>query len=172
MVVDSPRGRQFLKPRRWSRSMITWLVAAAGRYGQQLGSSTAHRAPIASRCGWWYTFMPLRSDSISPACRSWVRWWLTVDSVKLRAAASSLLFSSPLGELNRNDMIFTLAGSASALSRSATCSASTSLIGPAATGAQHTGADISTVGSVLGMGVIMPEGLTYIKEVGMLNPAR
>ena len=48
-------------------------------------------------------------------------------------------------------MIFTRAGSASALSRNATWSASSSLIGPAATGAQQTGADMSMVGSVLGM---------------------
>jgi hypothetical protein len=56
-------------------------------------------------------------------------------SVSPRAAARSPLFSSPDEELNRYDMIFTRAGSASALSRSATCRASSSLIGPAATGA-------------------------------------
>ena len=48
-------------------------------------------------------------------------------------------------------MIFTRAGSASALSRSATSSAAASVIGPAATGAQHTGADMSITGSALGM---------------------
>ena len=74
-----------------------------------------------------------------------------VDSVNPSAAAKSPLFSSPEAELNRYDMIFTLAGSARALSRSATWSASLSLIGPAATGAQHTGADISITGSVFGM---------------------
>ena len=68
--------------------------------------------------------MPRRSDSTRPARRSWVRWWLTVDSVSPRAAARSPLFSSPDEGLNRFDMIFTRAGSASALSRSATCRAS------------------------------------------------
>lgn len=52
---------------------------------------------------------------------------------------------------NSSDMIFTRAGSASALSRSAICSASSSLITPAATGAQHTGAEMSITGSALGM---------------------
>jgi hypothetical protein len=46
-------------------------------------------------------------------------------------------------ERGQYDMIFTRAGSASALSRSAICRASSSLIGPAATGAQHTGADMA-----------------------------
>jgi len=44
--------------------------------------------------------------------------------------------------------IFTQAGSASALSRSATCRASSSLIGQAATGAQHTGAEAAKTFSV------------------------
>ena len=57
-------------------------------------------------------------------------------------------------------MIFTRAGSASALSRNATCSASSSLIGPAATGAQHTGADMSIIGSVFGMSPMLPNTLT------------
>lgn len=48
-------------------------------------------------------------------------------------------------------MIFTRAGSASAFRRSATYKASSSLIGPAATGAQHTGADMSITGSAFGM---------------------
>ena len=95
-----------------------------------------------------------------------------MDSVSPNAAARSPLFSSPDEELNRYDMIFTRAGSASALSRSATCSASSSLIGPAATGAQHTGADMSIIGSVLGMPSILPEILTYIKKVACWASAR
>ena len=42
-------------------------------------------------------------------------------------------------------------GSANALSLSAISSAASSLTGPAATGEQQTGADMSTVGSVFGM---------------------
>ncbi|SRX82508.1 hypothetical protein MPP7335_04268 [Mycolicibacterium parafortuitum] len=73
-----------------------------------------------------------------------------MDSVNSNAAAKSPLFSSPAGELNSIDMILTRAGSASAFSRNATWSASSSLIGPEATGAQHTGADMSMVGRALG----------------------
>ncbi|BCI88930.1 hypothetical protein NIIDMKKI_41360 [Mycobacterium kansasii] len=57
----------------------------------------------------------------------------------------------PALELNRYDMILTRAGSAKALSRSATSRASSSLIGPAAMGAQHTGWEMSITGSDLGM---------------------
>ena len=64
-------------------------------------------------------------------------------------------------------MILTRVGSASALSRSAICRASSSLIGPAAIGAQQTGAEISTTGSVLGTNPILPGILTYIKEVAL-----
>jgi hypothetical protein len=48
------------------------------------------------------------------------------------------------------DMMRTRIGSASALSRIATSKASSSPIGPEATGAQHTGFDMSMVGRVLG----------------------
>ena len=37
--------------------------------------------------------------------------------------------------------------------------------GPAATGEQHTGADMSTTGNVFGMRTILPQMLTYIEEV-------
>ena len=66
-------------------------------------------------------------------------------------------------------MILTRAGSANALSRNATSSAASSLIGPAATGAQHTGAEISIIGSAFGIRPILPDALTYIKKVGMLG---
>jgi hypothetical protein len=48
-------------------------------------------------------------------------------------------------------VILTRAGSAKALSRNAICRASSSLIGPEATGAQHTGAVVSMIGNALGM---------------------
>jgi hypothetical protein len=73
-----------------------------------------------------------------------------VDSPNASAADKSPLFSSPAEELNNIDMILTRIGSASAFSRSATCKASSSLIGPEATGAQHTGFDMSMVGRLLG----------------------
>ncbi len=57
------------------------------------------------------------------------------------------------------------AGSASALSRSATCRASVVAHRPAATGAQHTGAVVSMTGRALGMKTSMHEGLTYIEKV-------
>ena len=57
-------------------------------------------------------------------------------------------------------MIFTRAGSARAFRRSATSSASWSLMGPAATGAQQTGEDTSMVGSVLGTKPVWPVTLT------------
>lgn len=79
-----------------------------------------------------------------------------MDSVSPNAFARSPLFSSPDSELRRYDMIFTRAGSAMAFKRSATCSASSSLIGPAATGAQHTGVEMSIVGNALGMNSMMP----------------
>ncbi|GFG83181.1 hypothetical protein MPRG_64570 [Mycobacterium paragordonae] len=62
-------------------------------------------------------------------------------------------------------MIFTRTGSASAFSRIATSRASASLSGPAATGAQHTGADMSITGNALGMTTILPQFLTYIEKV-------
>lgn len=75
-------------------------------------------------------------------------------SLRSSAAANSPLISSPADELNRNDMILTRAGSARALSRKATAKASSSLMGPAATGAQHTGAEMSITGSDLGMRLV------------------
>ena len=83
-----------------------------------------------------------------------------MDSVSPSSAASSPLFCSPVAELNKSDMIFTRAGSASALRRSATSSASSSLMGPAATGAQQTGEDMSIVGSVLGTNRVWAAALT------------
>ena len=62
-------------------------------------------------------------------------------------------------------MILTRAGSASALRRKATRRASSSLIGPAASGAQHAGAVMSTTGNVFGMTPFCHAGLTYIKKV-------
>ena len=79
-----------------------------------------------------------------------------MDSLIPSAAARSPLFVSPSTEQNYSDMIFTRTGSASALSRSATSNAASSLIGPAATGAQHTGADMSITGSDLGMAPMLP----------------
>lgn len=73
-----------------------------------------------------------------------------MDSVNEMAADSSPLLISPAPELNSTDMIFTLTGSASALRRSATWRAASSFIGPAAMGAQHTGVDMSIVGSAFG----------------------
>jgi hypothetical protein len=64
---------------------------------------------------------------------------------EVQDSTSSPLISSPAVELNRCDMILTLAGSARAFSRSATSSASSTPIGPATTGAQHTGAENSGV---------------------------
>src|SRR5208337_2529894 len=81
-------------------------------------------------------------------------------------AANSPEISSPAVELNRYDTIFTRTGSANAFSRKATCNASPSLIGPEATGAQHTGAVVSTTGNALGMTPSLPDTLTYIKKVG------
>jgi hypothetical protein len=51
------------------------------------------------------------------------------------------------------------------LRRSAISNAASSSTKPAATGEQHTGADISTTGNVFGMRTILPERLTYIEEV-------
>lgn len=65
---------------------------------------------------------------------------------------------SPSVALNSWDMILTRTGSARALSRSATSNACASLIGPAATGAQQTGAEISSTGSALGMFPASPMG--------------
>ena len=62
-------------------------------------------------------------------------------------------------------MILTRAGSASALRRKATRRASSSLMGPAATGPQHIGALMSTTGSVFGTQRFCHMGLTYIKKV-------
>ncbi|SKV33406.1 Uncharacterised protein [Mycobacteroides abscessus subsp. abscessus] len=59
--------------------------------------------------------------------------------------------TSPSGAPKSSDMILTRTGSARALRRSATSSAWSSLMGPAATGAQQTGAEVSTRGSALGM---------------------
>ena len=73
-----------------------------------------------------------------------------MDSLSSSIAASSPLFSVLAGELKSSDMIFTLTGSASALRRRATCRASSSFMGPAAMGAQQTGADMSIVGKLLG----------------------
>jgi len=75
-----------------------------------------------------------------------------VDSVSPTAAARSMLHSSPAEELNNIDTSLTLTGSARALSRNAISNAASSSSGPAATGTQHTGAEMSTVGSVLGTG--------------------
>ncbi len=48
-------------------------VGAVGRpvQVQQFGSRTEHSARRASRRGRWYTFIPRRTDSTSPARRSW-----------------------------------------------------------------------------------------------------
>ncbi|EUA47351.1 hypothetical protein I543_0493 [Mycobacteroides abscessus 21] len=42
-------------------------------------------------------------------------------------------------------------------------------MGPAATGAQHTGLVVSTTGSALGIRQILPAALTYVKEVAYLR---
>ena len=60
-------------------------------------------------------------------------------------------------------MILTRAGSASALRRNATRRASSSLKGPAASGAQHAGAVMSTIGNVFGMRRFCHRVLTYIE---------
>ena len=62
-------------------------------------------------------------------------------------------------------MILTRAGSASALRRRATFRASSSLMGPAASGAQHAGAVMSTTGNVFGIPRFCHKALTYIKIV-------
>lgn len=73
-----------------------------------------------------------------------------VDSASPTAAARSQLHSSPALLLNKSDISLTRTGSAKALSRSAISNAASSPTGPAATGKQHTGAETSTSGSVLG----------------------
>ena len=118
---------------------------------QQFGSSAVHSACSASGRIRWNTFIPRRSEVTSPALRNWVKWWLIVDSLKSRAAASSPEISSPVAAPNKYETILTRAGSAKALSRNAICNASASLSGPEATGAQHTGAVMSITGKALGM---------------------
>ena len=85
-------------------------------------------------------------------------WWLTVDSVSPRMSARSPLMISPSAALNSWDMILTRTGSARALSLSATSNACSSVMGPAATGAQQTGVEISTMGSALCMVPASPMG--------------
>ena len=66
---------------------------------------------------------------------------------------------------NSSETSFTRAGSANALRRNAISNAAASSNGPAATGEQHTGADISTTGNVFGMPPSCHKILTYIEEV-------
>ena len=85
--IDTNQQRRHQSVLSWSIQPARWIdTDALGRSGggnqlQQFGSSTTHNAATASRCGRWYTFMPRRSDATRPARRSWLRWWLTVDSV-------------------------------------------------------------------------------------------
>jgi hypothetical protein len=88
-----------------------------------------------------------------------------VDSASPTAAARSQLHSSPTPLLKSSDTSFTLTGSANALRRKAISNAASSSTGPAATGEQHTGADMSSTGNVFGMGSFCHRVLTYIEEV-------
>lgn len=85
------------------------------------------------------------------------------------AVARSQVQTSPASSVSKIDISLIRTGSASALSRSATCRAASSSIGEADTGAQQMGAVISITGNVLGMTWILPTVLTYVEEVGTLG---
>src|ERR1035437_7082795 len=86
-----------------------------------------------------------------PAFLSWLRWWLTVDSLVPTAAARSQVQTSPALLVSRSDISLMRAGSASAFRRRATSIAASSVSGAAETGAQQIGAVRSSVGRALGM---------------------
>ncbi len=94
---------------------------------------------------------------------------MTVGSDSPTAVARSQVQTSPASSVSKIDISLIRTGSASALSRSATCRAASSSIGEADTGAQQMGAVISITGNVLGMTWILPTVLTYVEEVGTLS---
>src|SRR5947209_12448231 len=107
--------------------------------------------------------MPRRSPRIRPAPRSLPRWKLTVASVSPTAGARSHVHTSSTASSRLISR--TRTGSASAFSRSATCNASSSDIGAAATGEQQMGPVVSRTGNALGMPIILATFLTFVKEV-------